>query len=72
MTLKKMVDLYLKYNVSDDTWNMLREMTFHGLIPRETWCKFFEKCKGWRVDGDYIVDGDTPIYEYTDHGLVKL
>ena len=52
MTAKAMEELYIHYELSDKTWEMLYEMVCHGLIDSETWTKFFNKCKGYTFADD--------------------
>lgn len=75
MSVKKMVDLYLNYGLDERTWNMLYEMTCHGIIPADNWRKFHEKCADWSFseDGNEVLNayGDV-LYHYDDNGyLVK-
>lgn len=76
MSVKKMIDLYVFYNLSDDTWNMMYQMSLHGLISSENWKKFFEMCKGWTwsEDDDHIEDENGKvIYSRTVDGyMVKV
>lgn len=72
MTVNKMIDLYITYGLDERTWDMLREMTCHGLIKQDTWKKFYEKCKGWAFSesGNEIIDSETEkvVYYYDDIG----
>lgn len=72
MSVKRMIDLYLSYCLSDDTWNMLWQMCFHGLISYENWNKFSAECHSWTVDGELnaIIDGETGkvVYLYDEMG----
>ena len=76
MSVKRMVDLYLNYGLDNDTWSMLWEMANHGLISRENWIKFFEKCKDWEMDddGNAVINGNGEVlYRYDGNGnLVKV
>ena len=72
MSVKRMIDLYVEYGVDEDTWNMLYEMTIHGLISRDNWIKFFNICASWFIDGDAIRDGDgLMVYRIDEKGLWK-
>lgn len=76
MSVKKMIDLYVTYELSEETWDMMREMSYHGLISRDNWCKFYEKCHAWEFseDGDQIIDCDTEKVIYirnTEGYMVK-
>lgn len=68
MSVKKMIELYVKYELSEDTWNMMREMRYHDLISYDNWMKFYETCKDWvfSEDGDQIVDSYGKIYYFRD------
>ena len=72
MSVKKMIDLYVEYGLDETTWDMLREMSYHGLISRENWVKFFETCKGWyfNEETNTIDDSETEktVYAYDDNG----
>ncbi len=67
MSVKKMIDLYVTYELSEETWDMMREMSYHGLISRDNWIKFYEKCHAWEFseDGDNIIDCNTEKVIYT-------
>lgn len=76
MSVKKMIELYVTYELSETTWDMLREMSYHQLISYDNWMKFFDTCKDWTFseDGDQIVDSYGRIY-YTrnaDGYMVKV
>lgn len=58
MSVKKMIDLYVRYDVDECTWDMLYNMTCHGLISRDNWIKFSNICSGWVLDGTSIRDQD--------------
>lgn len=76
MSVKKMVELYVSYDLNEDTWHMMWEMSVHGLISRDNWTKFFEKCKGWTMseDGQTILDErEHVIYKRDVNGfLIKV
>lgn len=63
MSVNKMVELYVTYELEETTWAMLYQMTCHGLIKRENWEKFYEKCADWHLSFDCndIEDGDGNI-----------
>ena len=77
MNVKSMIETYVKFELSEDTWNMFLQMATHELISYETWTNFFMKCKGWVLsnDGDAIIDfdnNDMIVYKRDDSGyLVK-
>ena len=61
MSVKSMIETYVNFELSDETWNMFYEMANHHLISDETWNTFFMKCKSWVLsdDGDAIIDYET-------------
>lgn len=63
MSVKKMIDLYVANELSEETWGMLYQMACHDLISDENWVKFYEKCKAWHFtdDGHSIEDGNGKI-----------
>ena len=72
MSVRAMIDMYVEYGLEEDTWNMMYEMAFHGLISRENWSKFYETCRGWTFDeeinGIYDSKTDTVVYLYDANG----
>lgn len=66
LTAKSMVEIYVNYGLSKDTWEMFYNMTCHGLISGENWTKFSEICIGLQYDS---VDGRT-IIDTSDNGKV--
>ena len=76
MSVNKMVELYVFYELDETTWDMLYQMTCHGLIKRENWEKFYEKCHGWSLafDRNGVEDGDGNIIYTRDRDgvLTKL
>lgn len=66
MSVKKMIDLYVRYGIDETTWNMLYEMTCHGLISGDNWVRFSNVCAGWCINGDTIMDGDGSIVYLLD------
>ena len=74
MSVKKMIELYVTYELSEETWNMMREMTFHGLISNDNWHKFLEICKDWRMDDEMaaIIDSNNKVfYKRDEQGYLK-
>lgn len=76
ISVKSMVETYVNFELSEDTWNMFYKMACHDLISSETWNKFFMKCKGWVIsdDGNSVIDSDNDmiVYKRDDSGyLVK-
>ena len=77
MSVKTMIDLYVEYELGEDTWDMLWNMSFHGLISRDNWHEFFEIAKGWSFDDTKemnVIDEDGKvIFARDDQGrLVKV
>lgn len=66
MSVKKMIDLYVRYGVDEETWKMLYNMTCHGLISRENWLKFADTCTSWVCEGNIIIDGEGNVVYRTD------
>ena len=81
MSVKKMIEMYVNYGLSDETWDMMYQMSIHGLISRENWVKFFDTCKDWTWSDDekdfingnnVIVNGDGKVlYFYDENGNMK-
>ena len=75
MSVKKMVETYVQFECSEETWNMLYMMCCHGLISDDNWKKFYDKCKGWYITDTGIHDSesnDKLVYARdTDGYLVK-
>ena len=74
MSVKKMIELYVTYELSEETWNMMREMTYHGLISLDNWDKFYNRCKDWYMNDEMsaIVDGNGKVlYQRDDQGYLK-
>lgn len=77
MSVKSMIETYVYFELSVDTWNMFHQMVSHNLISFETWNKFFMKCKGWTMsdNGDAVIDSDNNdmiVYKRDEFGfLVK-
>jgi hypothetical protein len=76
LSVKKMIDLYVSYELDETTWNMLYNMVNHGLISSENWEKFYTTCKGWSFEenGQTIEDENGKvIYRRNENGyLVKV
>ena len=66
MSVKSMIETYVDFELSDETWKMFYEMYKHNLISDETWNKFFMKCKSWAMsdNGDSVIDYDTNMIVY--------
>ena len=58
ISLKSMIETYVNFQLSDETWNMFYQMANHNLISSEVWNDFYMKCKGWVMSdsGDEIID----------------
>lgn len=78
ISLKSMIEIYVDFDIGEDTWEMFYQMATHNLISSETWNKFFMTCKGWVLsdDGDSVIDTDNNdmiVYKRDDSGfLVKV
>ena len=66
MSVKSMIETYVNFELSEDTWDMFYQMSTHNLISFETWNQFFTKCKSWVItdDGDAIIDYDNNMIVY--------
>ena len=77
MSVNSMIETYVNFGLSEDTWDMFYQMAAHDLISSETWNKFFMNCRGWVLsdDGDAVIDsdnGDMIVYKRDELGyLVK-
>ena len=74
MTVKKMIELYVHYELDLDTYRMMWMMCNHGLISRANWNKFATICAGWHFDEDmmYILDEtERAVYRRDVHGLMS-
>lgn len=72
MSVKKMVELYVKFECSEETWNMMYQMVCHGLISHDNWSKFFEKCKDWYAEFDGIHDCEKLLYKRDENGFIHI
>ena len=75
MSAKKMVETYVSYECSNETWKMFYLMRCHNLISEDNWDKFTRKCKGWYVDEDGIRDMDDDdklVYDRDADGFLNL
>lgn len=72
MSVKSMIETYVNFELSEDTWDMFYQMACHDLISSETWEKFFFKCKSLVMsdDGNAIIDYDNDmiVYKRDDSG----
>lgn len=74
MSVKAMIDLYLEYNLCEETWTMMYNMTMHRLISQENWKKFFDTCKGWHFVGEFETEvadeNEKIVYRYDENGYL--
>lgn len=63
ISAKRMEEIYVNYGLDEKTWEMFREMSFHGLINRSVWNKFFDTCHG------YTYGDDTQTTIVNQHGV---
>lgn len=81
MSAKAMLDLYVSYGLSAETWEMLYEMVCHGLITSEAWAVFYDECADyvWADDEALFINGQNVIingegkviYYYDADGFMK-
>ena len=77
MSVKAMIETYINFELSENTWEMFYNMNCHNLISYDTWTAFYNKCKGWVLtdNGDAVIDTDNEdkiIYKRDKDGfLVK-
>lgn len=74
MSVKSMIETYVRYGLDDNTWGMLYNMACHNLISNYDWIKFANICRGWRYDDECLNIIDTNdeckvIYNLDDRGL---
>ena len=55
LSVKKMTELYVNYDLSDETWHMLRNMALHGILPWEWSGQISDKRKDWSMDADGLM-----------------
>ena len=75
MSVKKMIETYVRYECSNETWIMFYQMRLHDLISDDNWDKFTRKCKGWYVDESGIRDSennDELVYVRDARGFLNL
>ena len=60
MSVKAMIETYVNFELSEETWEMFINMRCHYLISYDTWMAFCNKCKGWAMadSGDAVIDTD--------------
>lgn len=74
MSVKKMIEMYVRYELDERTWKMLYEMVCHGLISGENWIKFYTTCCDWRMTDDCqgIENGEGKlIYARNAYGFLE-
>lgn len=66
MSVKSMIETYVNFELSEETWEMFYQMANHNLISSETWNNFFMKCKSWTMsdNGDSVIDCDNNMIVY--------
>lgn len=75
ITVKRMIETYVAYGLSEDTWKMFYNMYCHNLITNDDWNKFFNTCRGLQFDNDdnfTIIDtdnNDIVVYEADEYGM---
>lgn len=62
ISVEKMVELYLQYELDERTWDMLYEMSLHGLISVDAWHRFYAICAYWHLDSN----GENCIGQYDE------
>lgn len=73
ISLKRMIEVYVENECSEDTWNMFYQMANHELITKDVWEKFSKKCEDWYSELDGIYSYNELIYERDEDGtLVKV
>lgn len=78
LNLKNMKETIVNYSGTqkdfDTIWGGYYQMACLGFISQDTWCKFFEQCRGWYIDEENacVRDGrrcyngiDTIVWTYT-------
>ena len=73
MSVKKMIELYVHYELDPDTYHMMWMMTCHGLISRDNWMKFTGICYSWQFNDDQmciIDESGRVIYKRDESGLM--
>ena len=61
LSVRNMIDMYVCYGLEEETWDMLYNMTLHGLIDAENWKNFYNICAGWRREGSAIIDENEKV-----------
>lgn len=61
LNVKNMKETLVNYCGGDENefnriWDTFRSMAVLGFISNEAWSRFFASTKGWRIEGDYLVD----------------
>lgn len=52
MTTKKMIDLYIEYEMDDELDDTFRNMVFYGLLADDTYRAFAEHTRFWKWGDD--------------------
>ena len=60
ISVKAMIETYVNFEISEETWQMFYNMRCHNLISYDTWSAFYNKCKGWAMadSGNAVIDTD--------------
>lgn len=75
MTVKAMEEMYVTDGLDEKTWDMLYNMTCHGLITRTNWDEFCDKCKGYTFGNNeqttIVNEHQVPVYRMDEDGFFK-
>lgn len=74
MSAKAMEELYVTYGLDEKTWEMLYNMSCHGLIDSQTWFKFYDTCHGYTYDEtqtSIINHHGVTVYRMDEQGYMK-
>ena len=64
ISAKRMEEVYVRYSLDSEVWDMFYRMACTELISMETWRKFYEKC------GDYVHDESGNVVDAIDGFMV--
>lgn len=73
ISVKSMIETYVRYGLDGTTWEMFYDMACHNLITQDAWIEFTNICSGWVFDdkGFNIIDTNDNckvIYNLNDKG----
>ena len=77
LSVKKMIDIYVNHGLSEETWRMLYNMSWHNLISYDAWERFCNTCRGYEFDegdGTTIIDTANDckvVYKTDENGFWK-